>query len=422
MSGLTFASLLHLIEPVPLADTEIESMTMEQLLHVEHDLRAQNRVVDKHVASIHGRLSRLRVEQDHLESKWRKVGTAKNFEVRQRQARERAIARAEAGVEAKQQQITQLETEASRLRTHIRETWAAAATLRTESGKLQAMYTKPALSDAVVHSAARVGPVPLALANRTVSAAEKAHMLRIGLEDMEALRARLARGPLAPAALAALVVYVVALAVTAVVARAARTTWQWVSVPRMLLALDLAFAGGWAMAAVAVGVGAGDGGAGNGDGGGVFALGVQLVALTGVAVSVGLRCAMVAAIPSVAAFIELFVGVVVGQDFYQRVWTPVVLEEEAGAGAGAYVRYMLVYGVLAVRRARRLARLGGKAEVEDEFDDERSMRAWMEWVRTKSEALAQVVEDWLSGSEGDGRHGGDTENDGLANFKRGALV
>lgn len=367
-------------------------MTIDDLLHVEHDLRDQNGQVDKHIASLHGRLHKLQEKEEGLQKKQKKVGAALDYEVRQRKAREKDLERAKAEVETKKTQVRTLTEEAEKLRVHIREMSETVLSLNQEKHHLEDQYAHPSLQDAFLNDAQRIGPVTQHVANKTVEVIFPE--LVIGLQEAEQARKALQSGPTVTTLFTSLVVYVLIIGVTWLTYRCARNVCRKMTMARMLFTVDIAFAFVWLLICVCYMLIMADPLQTIAMGHSGLSLLVQLMIMSGLVCIVGLRCLFLSTYMVTASVVELLCVTFIAQHYYQNVWVPLIFDEEVHSGFATYIAYVVVNGGLAVYRARTMGRPVEKLRLE--FVEVDGLIKSGEWLKSKFEKAFRYCEDWLT--------------------------
>lgn len=374
-------------------DDEIESMTIDDLLHIEHDLRDQNSRVDKHIASLHGRLEKLRQKQDSLEKMQKKVGAARDYEVRQRRAREKDLERAHAELESKKNQVKQLAEEAEKLRMRIREMSETVLNLSHEKHRLEAEYSHPSLQDALLHDAQRAGPVPQHVANKTMEVLFPE--LRVGLEEAAHIHYILQKGPPIAAILTSFVVYVFAVSLLWMGYRSVRTVARRITLGRALFTVDITFAFIWMIVDMCYLLISGDPFEAIAKRQKGLSLIIQMILVSGLLCNVLLRCVFISGcLMKCNSIIELICVIFVAQHYYQGVWAPILFDEAVTNNTFSYFLYALINGGLAVHRARAMSRPVEKLRTE--FEEVDGMIRSGEWLRSKMERTFRICEDWLT--------------------------
>lgn len=374
------------------SDAEINDMNIDDLLHVEHDLRDQNARVDKHIASLHGRLDKLRQQQERLESAQRKVGAARDFEVRQRRAREKDLQRAKAEVQAKRNQVLILSQQTDKLRERIRELTGTILKLNRDKHRLEQEYTHPSLQSAFLHDAHRMGPVTEHVANKTVEVIFPE--LRIGLEEADHARRLLQRAPTFTSLFTSFIVYAMSVGIIWLCYRGVCTVCQRLTLARMLFSTDIGFTAVWFAVCFCYAVIVGDPFqhiASNHVG---VSFVLQLTLLAALVANVALRCFNLSANICLSSVVELILVVFIAQHYYQGVWKQIVYDDRVTADFCAYFLYLIINGGLAVHRARAMGRPGDKLRVE--FEEVDNFMRGNEWFYSRLSNVWRKCEDWLT--------------------------
>lgn len=367
-------------------------MSIDDLLHVEHDLRGQNGRIDKHVASLHGRLRKLRDKHNKLEETEKKVGSARDFEVRQRKARELDVERANAEIETKKQQIALLNQETTKLRENIHDLSEKVNSLNEEKHHLEDLYMHPSLEEALLNDAERLGPIPQRIANKTVR--NIFPELEIGLVEAEQARQIMQQRPTVANIFTSFVVYLLAVLLIWLAYCGVRNVGRRLTMTKMLFSVDMAFVALWSLVAITnVLVGndpfqtmtASHSG---------FSLIVQVLMMGCLFMNIVFRCLYLANSMTVSSFMELMCVIIVAQHYYQCVWIPILLDENVRTVFWSYIGYMLINGWLAVHRARSLGRPISKLRTE--FEEVDGIVKSGEWLKSKMERTIRYCEDWLT--------------------------
>lgn len=367
-------------------------MNIDDLLHVEHDLRDQNARVDKHIASLHGRLDKLRHQQVRLESTQKKVGAARDFEVRQRRAREKDLQRAKAEVEAKKNQIILLSQQTEKLRQNIHDLSGAVLQLNRDKHRLEQEYARPSLQSAFLHDAHRIGPVTEHVANKTVEIIFPE--LRLGFEEADHARRLLQRAPTFTSLFTTFIVYAMSVGLIWFCYRAVCTVCQRLTMPRMLFTADIAFTAVWFIVCFCYAVIIGDPFQHLASSHTGLSLVLQLVLLAALLANVALRCFSLSATLCLPSIFELLCVIFIAQHYYQNVWRQIVFDDQVSTDFCAYFMYLAINGGLAIYRARAMGRPVDKLRVE--FDEVDGFIKCKEWLYSKLSNLWHKCEDWLT--------------------------
>eukprot|EP00177_Eucheuma_denticulatum_P006028 GFKZ01010998.1.p2 GENE.GFKZ01010998.1~~GFKZ01010998.1.p2 ORF type:complete len:426 (+),score=56.12 GFKZ01010998.1:2092-3369(+) len=372
-------------------DEEIKKMDIEMLLHVENDLRQQNAVVDKRVASIHGRMSKLRVQQQELELKYKKLGSARNWEMRQRESKARDLARAKAELEAKKGQIRLLSEQAEKLREDITEVEEKMTSLHREDKRLELQYQHPSLKFIISNEAERMGPVRQQLLNKTVR--NIFPHLRLGLMEVEAIHEKLEHSSSTASLFASLCAYILSIALVCVAYRCIRNIHRILTLPRLLFAIDLGFVAVWVLIETCYAVIQIDPLWVMSRDHQSLSIIIQVMFMASLISNVLLRCLLVSLQLCVSALLELFLVIVVAQHFYQSVWIPFFLDMRFSTTSWTYLAYLFVSGGLAVYRARSI----GLSHIDPKgYPEEDGIEKYVERLRQKFESALQYCEDLLT--------------------------
>lgn len=367
-------------------------MTIEYLLHVEHDLRDQNARVDKHIASLHGRLEKLREKQSTLERTQRKVGAARDYEVRQRLAREKDLERAHAELEARKGQVVHLSGEAEKLRERIRELSQTVLNLNQEKHRLEAEYAHPSLQEAILHDAQRAGPVTEHVTNKTLEVLIPE--LRTGLQEAGHARHLLQHGPPIANLFTSFIVYIIAVFMLWIGYRSTRAVMRRLTLGRVLFSIDMAFAVIWLLVCFCCVIILADPLEGVTSHQKALSLIIQLILMAGMVINVILRCILLSGCLSGPSAIELILVIFIAQHYYQAVWVPILFDQPVTVNFMTYATYMCLNGGLAVHRARVMDQPIEK--ICTQFVEVEGTVKRSEWLRSKMERMFQYCEKLLT--------------------------
>lgn len=368
-------------------------MSIEALLHVENDLRQQNAVVDKRVASIHGRMAKLRTSQFKLEAKYKKVGTAKNWETRQKEAKVRELERAKAELEAKRMQIKLLSEKGEELRNDIKEIEDKMTSLNREGRTLEREYEHPSLKSIVMYEAERMGPIEQQIVNKTVESLFPP--LRLGLQEVEAIHYKLEHTSRIISLFTSLCVYVLGISLLCVTYRCVKNVHRVLTLPKLLVTVDMAFVAVWVLVVLCYGIIQWDPLWVMAYKHATLSVCIQITMMASLIGNVLLRCLMVSVKFSKSSMFELFWVVLVTQHYYQAVWVPFLLDKQFKTTHVTYFGYFVVHAGLAVYRARTIGRPGEMSVKECEHDGGK-LKERGQWIRRKVESTLQYCEDLLT--------------------------
>lgn len=375
-------------------------MSMEELLHTEHDLRDQNAAVDKHVTSLKGRIQKLRVRQGALEERKKKVGEAMSWEWRQTQARRRELQRAKAELEAKRQQIVLLGGEAEKMRDGIRDMQEKLRQMNRQRLELEERYAHPSLTAALVSEGVRGGVVSQHAVNKTVQ--WMVPEVEVGMRGVEHVEDWLQHSSAAGSVVSLLCIYALGVAVVASCARYVAMAQRVMTLGRMLFVADMWLLAMWVLICACYAAIMADPLEAMAREHGAMTMAVQLVLMGALLGNVALRLAALCARVQTQTVAELVAVVFVAQHYYAAVWVPIVMDAHVSAGALSYASYAAVNGALAVHRARSVRRALQTAREELHGGGGKNDARW--WRRRLERAL-RYVENALTvgvgGSAGD---------------------
>ncbi|CAN8066756.1 unnamed protein product [Agarophyton chilense] len=370
-------------------DNEIDAMTLDELLHIERDLRQQNAVVDKHVVSLKGRVEKLRLKQESLEDQKQKVSEAKSWESRQKEAHIKELQRAKAEMEAKRQQIVLLGEQAEKLRANIHEMQDKYKSLNRKRLELQDKYLHPSLRELVLTEAARGGAVPEHLLNKTVDAIVPE--IESGLRGLQNVENQLHHASPLAGVFTLFCIYALAVSLVVTCVRYIMIAHRIMTLRRMLFMADMSVLVIWFLICACYAAILVDPLEAMAREHGSVTMVVQIFIMAGLVGNVILRCFALCSHAGNKGFLELILVVFVAQHYYQTVWVPIVLDEHVTASLWSYLGYATVNASLAVYRARSLSRAMQTAQ--SEFCGATAGKWENSWLKARVENGIQYLED-----------------------------
>lgn len=317
--------------------------------------------MDKHIASLNGKLEKLKRQEHLLEKTQKRMEHAKDWESRQKTEREKNLERTRAELETREGQARTLKAEANRLRDEIQQLQHTLRVLNEENATLDHEERDPSLTAILLHKATRMGSVSQHIFNKTME-----HIvpeLEYGLHEVLAAQEMLPKDSSAMSLLTSLCIYLLALLVLYMTFTVLRSINKLFTITRILFTVDMAFAMAWFCSAFFFLVLSDDPFGVMSKRHGGLAVIVQVVLLGALVGNVILRCVPLSLQPGKFHLIELFCVLLVTQHYYQSVWRPCMLDENLSTGIGTYFMYMTMSAGLAVYRARSV-----EGEIEDVQD------------------------------------------------------
>lgn len=374
-------------------------MDTESLLHVEGDLRQQNKVVDKHIASLHGRIEQAREKQHALEIAFKKLESGRDWESRQKMNKEAELNLAEAEMQTKRDQMASISAHADEVRKQIRTLENKMISIKTARDDMEARYANPTIVDVVDGKLHHLGPTSHAVFNKTLHT-----LLFPGLSSGVASVGRLRqhmRGSTQHVAIAStLTIYSFLVFLVWLIVRGYRRITGRLTLSRMLFTADMAFSafwtfvGAWSLALmddpIAIMRRHNE----------AMLLAAQWIIAFVTAWYIFIRCVSFAATMDGREGLELVSCLFIIQHYYQSAWVPSFSDEETYVGGQVFFLYAAGHLILAARRARsqvlskRKARdtLKGSALFEDRAE---SSEQGFSWFFSQMRLVALAVEALL---------------------------
>lgn len=369
-------------------------MDTETLLHVESDLRKQNAAVDKHVASMHGRMDKLRFKQQELEKEYKKLDAAKGWEVGQKESRAKELEHARAEMESKRLQTQLLAEQGAKLRRDIGELERKMNFLRTEERVLKEKYSRPSLAEVVMNEAEKMGSVPQHLANKTVE--NILPELQIGLKEAGVFHQQIERMSSTSTLFVSICVYILGISLLCLTYRCVQSLQKMITLPRMLFTIDMAFVVMWSLIILCFGSILRDPLEVMASNHITLSIIIQILIMASLVGNVLMRCLLVSAKPKTWSFVELFWTVFTSQHYYQAVWVPFLLDQDMKSNFASYSGYLFVHCTLGIYRARSIGK-GQLLRRPEGFEmEEGSFLNQTRGLRHKTEKVMQYLEDLLT--------------------------
>lgn len=336
-------------DPKVAMEAPLGSLSLDTLNAIERQLREENAVADRTIATLRRRADALAAERHAADAEARRLERGREWEVRQKERREEELRAAVADVRDKGERRAAVERHAEELRGEVARLTARLAEVEAENERTEAAYAHPSIYDVLDARTEELGPLPHAVFNRTVHALLPP--LERELATALSLRGRLAHTTALTSITVSLTVYAFIVTAGSLAVDLIRRLRGQLSVGRLVLAGDLFFAGLWALLATWYAVLLRDplplmrerAEA-------VFIL-FQLAVLAAFAGVVLLRL-LVATDGRLGSAGEAFSVVVVGQHAYMKVWAPIWTEAELPSCVFLYyVTYACLFASFAYSRS-----------------------------------------------------------------------
>lgn len=349
-------------------DEQLRQMNTESLLHIEGDLRRQNELVDKHVASLHGRIAKAEKEREAEEKKVRSLRTGLDYEKRQSAAKKKMLEDAKTELQDKRAQMEKLKMHADFVRREIVAMEGKLHSLHRNKEEVEQRFENPTIMDVIVTKADAMGTTSHNVLNKTMSTLLMPGFLR-GRKEALHLRHHIRSSSRYAALMTTLAIYAFLVYMAALVYNSYWRIRGRMTLSRALYIADLCFASYWAFISLAY----------------LLLMNDPLVVMRTyhesvfVALQLGtavvtawyifLRLFVIAATLKGVDLLELVCALFAIHHYYQRVWAPSLSDEPFNPGSTAYILYCMVYLAIAARRARSQILSQGKAhDIEEESE------------------------------------------------------
>lgn len=356
-------------DPKVAMDAALDTLNLDSLNAIERQLREENLVADKTIATLRSRSEKLSAERHVAELEARRLERGRDWELRQKEKREEELRAAQSDLADKEQKKARMVQHIEDLRGEVARLTAQLEAVRKENKRTEAQYAHPSIYDVLEARTEELGPLPHAVFNRTVHALLPP--LERELQSALYFRGRMAHTNALTSITVSLTVYAFIVTAGSLLVDLIKRLRGKLSVARLVLAGDVFFAGLWALLAGWYAVLLRDplplmrerAEA-------VFIL-FQLVVLVAFAAVVLLRL-LLATDARLSSAGEAFSVVVVGQHAYMKVWAPIWTEDELpGCVFLYYVIYACLFASFAYSRssaeAEALAAADKAADLDGQF-------------------------------------------------------
>lgn len=353
-------------DPKVAMDAALDTLNLDSLNAIERQLREENLVADKTIATLRSRSEKLSAERHVAELEARRLERGRDWELRQKQKREEELRVAQSDLAEKEQKKARMVRHIEDLRGEVARLTAQLEAVRKENERTEAQYAHPSIYDVLDARTEELGPLPHAVFNRTVHALLPP--LERELQSALYFRGRMAHTNALTSITVSLTVYAFIVTAGSLLVDLIKRLRGRLSVARLVLAGDVFFAGLWALLAAWYAVLLRDplplmrerAEA-------VFIL-FQLVVLVVFAAVVLLRL-LLATDARLSSAGEAFSVVVVGQHAYMKVWAPIWTEDELpGCVFLYYVTYACLFASFAYSRSSAEAEAEAAADKAADLD------------------------------------------------------
>lgn len=332
-------------------DEELSSMDTESLLHVEGDLRQQNKVIDKHIASLRGRIEKAASLQHALEKSFKKLESGRDWESRQKVSKEKELSLAKAEMQTKRDQMSTISAHADEVRRQIRALEAKMLSLSLAKEAAEVRYANPTILDVLDGKIEHLGPTPHRILNKTLHALVFPG-ISSGVAGVERLRSHMRGSTQHVAIVSTFVIYAFLLFLVGLVVRAYRRITGRLTLSRMMFAADMSFSAFWVFVSVWSVALLEDPLSVMRRHNEALLVAVQLIVGLTVVWYLFVRCVSFAATFQGREGLELIACLFIIQHYYQRVWAPSLTDVTSDVGPATYFAYGGGHLILAARRAR----------------------------------------------------------------------
>lgn len=353
-------------DPKVAMDAALDTLNLDSLNAIERQLRAENLVADKTIATLRSRSEKLSAERHAAEVEARRLERGRDWELRQKEKREEELRVAQSDLADKEQKKARMVRHIEDLREEVARLTAQLEAVRKENERTEAQYAHPSIYDVLDARTEELGPLPHAVFNRTVHALLPP--LERELQSALYFRGRMAHTNALTSITVSLTVYAFIVTAGSLLVDLIKRLRGRLSVARLVLAGDVFFAGLWALLAAWYAVLLRDPLPLMRERAEAVFIIFQLVVLMAFATVVLFRL-LLATDARLSSAGEAFSVVVVGQHAYMKVWAPIWTEDELPSCVFLYyVTYACLFASFAYSRSSVEAEASAAADKAADLD------------------------------------------------------
>lgn len=347
--------LTYIVACYATVEDELRGMTSSQLSKLEKTLQGQVDEHDLELNTMRKDTQRLKAEQKVIDQEAEKLQGAKQWELKQKETREKELEKAKQDVQMKQESISKMSVQVGDLKDQIEKLENRLQELNKEKDSTERRYQDPSLVDVLESRSHNWGSVTRNVYNKTMQNVVPAFSEMT--ETARAYRRKVSRSSRALEFLVSLLIYGFVIGVGAAIYRIYNKVRGKLTISRLLFLGDTVCAAFWAIMLVGFCVLLDDPPYVMKQNAPTPFFVFQLLACFTYVNFVLLRVLVLASKMTLGALGETLAVVVVGHHYYVRVWQPAILDKPFRGTFFYYFCYAFLFSAFAYNRIQEFAPL-----------------------------------------------------------------
>lgn len=336
-------------------DEELQSMSSAELASLEKTLRRQVEDHDKKLSTLKGETEKLKDEQKAIDEEAEKLQGAKQWELDEKEKRDKELEAAKQDVLAKQESIEKMTVDVANLKEQIASLQTRLQELNHEKDTSEKRYRDPSLSDVLESRSHRWSNVTRNLYQKTITDVVPA--ISDITETARSVRRRVSRTSKFLELLASLIIYAFVIFIIVVLYRIYTKVRGKLTIARLLFLGDACCACFWTVMLICFTILFDDPLLVMKERSPIFFFIFQVIACFSYVNFVLLRVLVLASKMTLGALGETLAVVVVGHHYYVRVWQPAILDKPFRGTFFYYFCYAWLFAAFAYNRIQEFAPL-----------------------------------------------------------------
>lgn len=336
-------------------DEELQSMSSSELASLENTLRRQVEDHDKELSTLKDETEKLKDEQKAIDEEAEKLQGAKQWELNEKDKRDKELEAAKQDVLAKQESIEKMTVDVANLKEQIASLQARLQELNYEKDSSEKRYRDPSLSDVLDSRSQRWSNVTRNLYQKTI--ADVVPAISDITETARSVRRRVSRTSKFLELLASLIIYAFVIFIIIALYRIYTKVRGKLTIARLLFLGDACCACFWTVMLICFTILFDDPLFVMKERSPILFFVFQVIACFSYVNFVLLRVLVLASKMTLGALGETLAVVVVGHHYYVRVWQPSILDKPFRGTFFYYFCYAWLFAAFAYNRIQEFAPL-----------------------------------------------------------------
>lgn len=336
-------------------DEELQSMSSAELASLEKTLRRQVDEHDSELATLKAETERLKKEQKLVDEEAEKLAGAKQWEINEKEKRDKELEEAKQDVLSKQESIEKMTVDVTNLKEQIISLQSRLQELNHEKNTSEKRFRDPSLSDVLDSRSHRWSNVTRNLYQKTMS--EVVPAISDMTETARSVRRRVSRTSKFLELLVSLIIYSFVIFIVIILYRIYTKVRGKLTIGRLLFLGDACCACFWTVMLICFTILFDDPLFVMKERSPILFFIFQLIACFSYVSFVLLRVLVLASKMTFGALGETLAVVVVGHHYYVRVWQPSILDKPFRGTFFYYVCYAWLFAAFAYNRIQEFAPL-----------------------------------------------------------------